>query len=230
MANALAWISGGAAAAFTPITPTSSLSWWHGDDFIPGADNPIWADRGVGNYTLTATAGTHIETGILDSLKYVIFIQSGANRMFNSSYTCSQPHTVVFLLNKDPTGNGENPNLAKFTNQLISGYASPLAWIYENAGSTVSSAATDLPSTWAVIEAVFNGASSEIRFNKTIVASGDAGSGTASGIQIGADGDFNNRLKANILDIATYSGVLSTSDRNDLYSYFQSTYPSAGLP
>src|SRR3546814_8815856 len=88
-----------------------------------------------------------------------------------------------------------------------------------------TSAGTNVP---ILIEGYFNGASSSLRGNSVVEASGDAGTQTLTGISVGARWDGAHFLNGDIAEIILVSGELTEADRVYLAIYAAQRYGFAG--
>jgi hypothetical protein len=97
-----------------------------------------------------------------------------------------------------------------------------------NAGTNfTSSGAVFFPDTTVVVGAVFNGTSSSIRADGSLLATASTTAGTAglnTGAQVGAARDGRNNFGGYISEVLYYSGTLSAGDLTALEAYLLSKW------
>jgi hypothetical protein len=131
---------------------------------------------------------------------------------FTNGGQLSQPFNVFAVAYKQISGRGYICD-GNDGNRMIIGQSSASeqrmysgVWLEESGGS--------YPNEWILRTALFDGASSEMRWNGSVVASGDAGSQNANGITIGASRDGSANLDGDIAIPAIIADpALSAADR-----------------
>lgn len=212
----------------------TGLQLWIQADAISGLANndPVttWEDSSSNNRDFTQATETNkplYKTNILNGLPGVLF--DGINDwMASTSFAVSVPHTifVVVKLISYTAGAG--------TARITADNDGSAAQIFLQADDDLAMySGTELGGNnqdfnAAQITAKFNGASSVLYRNGTLIASGNAGtSAIASGMNIGHDhnaSDGLHWLDGYFFELLIYSGALSDSDRGIVESYLRSKW------
>jgi hypothetical protein len=145
------------------------------------------------------------------------------DRLGTAAFTLAQPTTVFIVGKVGDSGtrvlydSNTNRNQVRIETQLARTFA----------GTFLSSASPTTGTTNPfLVKAVFNGASSSIRTNKTASASGNAGtSGMSGGLAIGISAPDNLfPFLGQIGEIITYDSVLSAGDITSVETYLSSKW------
>lgn len=174
---------------------------------------------GNGRHATQATAisqPTFTANG-LNSRSVLSFI--GTQRMTGSLTGLSQPFAKFVVARANDTG--ANKNVFSFTatvnNNSTSLYFSPTEAPSIYSGSIISSA-TPVTST-VVLSAIFNGASSQLYANGSLVASGNPGSSTYTGdYNLGAFSGGFDPMQGIIAEVLVYDGT-AASTRQQIERY-----------
>jgi hypothetical protein len=227
-----------AVSASTPsVNPTNivgypAISWWKGSDWYTNSGE-YWPDRGPGGYTLSqSTASAGITNSTMDSQGFVRFTGADYSYMSSSTYTSSQPHTLVYLIRFKQPSSASSPTLiiGKTSDEYTYTRGSTRGVALDGGSYNTGMDGLWTSNVWCVVETVWNGSSSQVYTNGVIVNTGNAGTATANGLNILASSDFTGQTVADLAEICTYKTNFSTGARASLYNYFKTNYPSASLP
>lgn len=163
---------------------------------------------------LRPTTGTRTQNGLN-------VLDHAADYLVIPSLTLAQPVTIALVAQRDGTsGNGY---LGTQTDGI--GGTSDRLTLVANSFNLTASAGTNLVygafgTSWCLIVAVYNGASSELYVNGSLVASGNAGTGinNARPMRLGrVDGsaDFDGGIGETLI----IPGAITSGDRSDLDTY-----------
>ncbi len=227
-------VSGGSGGG--GISPTNlgaaSLAWYDANtSYVTNTSVPTWTDLWTNHWDLTNRIANSTWPTMLavtpNGSNALCFSDAGATTLNSVNYTSSQPHEVCMALSiTNVTGNGPQFMMdggisGSFRN--IGYYPGGASQFELSAGGLVDSAGS-ITNKWFVINFVFNGASSKIYTNNVAGPTVDAGSGTASGLTIGSRYSDETNLKGAIAEIASYSAVLTTTQRSNLFYYMTNKY------
>lgn len=200
-----------------PAVPVSGMLAWYAADQITALSNggtvATWDDLSGNGYTMTTQAGTPVwDTNQQNGLPAVFFTSAYMKATIPS---LAQPLTVLAVL-KATGGSryfGSSGNV-----RLGNGTA---ADIY--AGVSLQGGA--IGTTFHVVTAQVNGASSLIRVDQTQTASGNAGTnnpGTA--IALGSEGDVNQEWAGYLCELLAYPSALDSTDIATVETYLGSKW------
>lgn len=221
-----------AAAGFNPTSVTGLVVWLKADA-ITGkvAADPIsqWDDSsGGGFHAVQATSNlqpTYQTATGPNSKPYVRFNPTTTPDYLESSPgSKSQPNTFFLVYRISTTvnfpcllasNNGTDRNQVYMQNQDLSFYA----------GAVQESGTVLADNTWAVVEAVFNGASSVLYLNGTSIKAADVGAGAEATLRLGADssalsGDGNQDMA----EVLFYNAAVSAGNRSNIRAYLGTKY------
>lgn len=96
------------------------------------------------------------------------------------------------------------------------------AWRYY--AGTSQSGGTDDTTTWHYNTGNFNGASSYLRVNGSVVTSANPGSNTFDGIYIGSDNSEAGLWSGDMAEVLVYNANLTTTDRDNIEAYLAAKF------
>ena len=183
----------------------------------------IWEDQ-IGGYDVLQATGANQPTAKRDILNHRAVWRFATNDYFQSAaFTAIPQPATIFVVNK------HNATI-KTDEKYFDGIASGNRWSFGHeattgkgslfAGSGILSAA-DLGTSFNVLTAIINGASSFIYKNGTQVATGAAGSHTLTGYSIGARYDGTLNLNGDIYAILVYTAALSSTNRQYIEAWLK---------
>jgi hypothetical protein len=162
--------------------------------------------------------------------KFVLTQNSGGNYatadglndyMKCSPFALSQPTTVYFVgsqvtwTNFDRLFDGDASNSADLEQNNLS----PVVALRSNVGALPATAGWTV-ATKAIIASIFNGASSALRVNQGVIATGNPGTGSPNGFTIGSVGaGTSNFSNIQISEILIYSGAHGVNEQNRVIQY-----------
>lgn len=222
------WALNGAIRPFDPLSVVGCKGWWRVDSgcnvSTDGAAIGILYDRsGNNNRLIESTNKPTYETSELNG--YAIARFDGVDDTLRAVYTHAQPITR-FIVAKQKT-----LTLSDYWLDGGGGVANTCA-IYVGSGTTTLSyrAGTAIDGgqitvdTWNVVSAVFNGATSKLRQEGIVTASGDPGSSAAGGMIVGCAGGLTQPANLDVAEVIDYSGVLSDADIANVTAYLCARY------
>lgn len=202
--------------AFVPSSVAGLIAWFRAD-LLTGLANadPIstWTDlSGNGNnLTASSTARPTYRTAVINGKAVARF--DGVNDYMTRTYgaALTQP-TTIFIVYKaatleqtviiDGLGSSRHSILTESGTNYLRMYA----------GTTIVGT-TAFTTAAAVVSATFSGAASDMRLNGTTIITGNPGSQTMSGINLGADPGFSYFFDGDIAEVLIYNSALSLADR-----------------
>lgn len=218
-------------APWSPEFLSGKLAWHNADDVAGDAGTAIarwenkWPERALGQ----ATAGARPTLQVVHGVNVLVF--DGGDTMSSvdgagasaSWASGSQPVTTVAFLAKTNGALAQTQTIvagvdgaAEQRVYVTSSAASPAStWVME--AGTVLNAAVNA-NQWAVVVAVFNGASSKIRVNG-VETTGASGAEQSSGLRVGRASSGSNNLVGQIAEVIVVSGVASTDTIADIEAY-----------
>jgi hypothetical protein len=84
--------------------------------------------------------------------------------------------------------------------------------------------------TWVVLDFLYNGANAVFWTNNVQAATGNAGVNGPNGITLAASGSLANSCNMTLQEMALWSASNAPPLRANIYNYWKTNYPSAGLP
>lgn len=185
-------------------------------------------DKSGNGRTASAAGGarpTLVTSGGPNDQPYMEF-DGTSDALTTSSFTISQPLSIMLVMNSDTWTNGERilDGVAADRCVLAQLGASPGHQLY--AGSAFACLTNITLAQWNVVMIEFNGASSRIRVNQgSVGASGNPGStGITDGVTLGAKWGPTAFCDVHIAEARYFSGALSTTDRAYLETYASDRY------
>jgi hypothetical protein len=224
--------------AAPPATAWSPTNVNNGNGVVAYWPNPtyywtgsIWTDVWLNHYNLTAPSANRPTTFSYGGATVLSFTSTAANFLTNLLYASAPPEEVVaFICVSNAYSTAEaffDSDNASLRN-VIFFQGSPNFEMY--AGSIVDTGTPAITNKFIMLDCYLSGgAGSYIQTNLVQVgASGNAGSGTMSGITIGGSGGLNNYYSnMKIAEAVIYNGAavpLTTANRSNLWNYFTNTY------
>jgi len=142
-----------------------------------------------------------------------------------AAFSLSQPETVYFVgqqVTWTATDNFFDGNGAD-SSVLEQNSTTPQLALRSSVGAAAANTGLAV-ATNAVMSAIFNGASSSLRVNRTIATTGNPGNTAANGYTLAsrADGTRNGNIRAN--EIAIYSVAATTAQQNAFINYAMSKW------
>lgn len=205
--------------AFSPTDLDLLKLWLKADSLSLSDGDPIasWTDSsGLGNHAMQATEAKKptYKVNIVNG-KPVVRLD-GVDDCVQATLTVAQPDTMFLVVKGDGTDNKHFID-AQTTRQLI-GVSGGVQVTY--AGTLLSG--TGNPTTFQILAALFNGASSQLWRNGTSIASGNAGASSIVDPSVGGYGAAT--MGGDIAEVLIYSSLLSDSDRRAVEAYLGSKY------
>lgn len=230
----------GSGSQWYPTNVGSVVAYYRGDTYYTNSGVPTMRDEWTNSWNLTAIYGSPADggtatTGSIDSQKYVHFVGTGGNgTLISSSFTNIQTCELVMLARFwGPFVNAayifcDTADNVDFT-ELVTGST---CGIQAQFGAfSCYGPYTIATNTWYVIDLVLKGASSTILTNNaTYKAASDAGTKNPSGFRLGGYTGYANLAQIDVAQAVWYGAELSSGDRNLVYNFFKTNYPSASLP
>lgn len=215
--------------AFSP-SQLSLLKVWIRADDVAGADGAAvsaWADQsGNGNNFAQGTGANQplIKHSILNGHKVVRF--DGSNDFMKTAAfgaALSQP-TTIFTVGKavgTAVAQTFHDGIAVGNRHLLQKTTTP-QWL-SNAGSSISGGTAD--DSFHVFSSVYDGANSAVYRDGTLVASGNAGAHTLTGVIIGARYDETaQRLNGDIAELIVVNRLMTNQERKQVSRYLGQKY------
>jgi len=134
----------------------------------------------------------------------------GAAYKMAASFTLAQPCTIIFAGNQRVWTTGKYILDGTSANTAAVDKITSTPDIALNAGSAVATNTHFTLAKYFAVAAVFNGASSSLTVNGSAATTGNAGSGTPSGLTIGADGGGANFGICQFQELLVYNAALDT--------------------
>lgn len=207
--------------SFGQITPAVHAFGWDYDaanSTHDGSLNLLTATDLSGNgRTLLAGVATPVwnATGSNSGKGCADFNGSLSQYMETAAFTLSQPH-AIFISAKRTVLNTDQymvDGRAQNTAALYTNVATPNLFAGTSLGATVNTAIN----TWYVYSAYYNDTSSQIAWNGASRHTGAGGSGSASGVRVGASGAPTAvPLFGSVRKIVGYTGSLSANDISNI--------------
>lgn len=224
--------SGGGAAAWNPAS-IAGLQLWLDASQITGLNDgdavATWTDASGNGWHATqstASARPTFQTGEING-KPVVRFDGVDDSILNATFAVSQPCTW-FVVVKTTGGHGVNRFIldavgAATDRQCLIYFPSTTKWnlyanlFFEESGTTGA--------TFKSIQAVFNGASSQIVVGGTTTTGNPGSSNLANGYRIGnAYGGTAFHFGGDIAEMGCYNSVLSGANLSALQSYLNAKY------
>lgn len=201
-------------------TGNSSARWDNLTIRLPANGDPLktWLDvSGFGN-SASQTTPTKQPTYKANYVNGRAAVEwDGSNDSLKASFTLIQPCTVVlavqvatWALNTYVCGGASAIN----TNDLYMSPTTPKVSLY--AGVDLAGSTGPTVGAWAVVSYELNGSSSTIRLNGTQIASGNAGTGTPTGITLGSDANGNSNGNVRFTRALVYGKLLPAAQLNKI--------------
>jgi hypothetical protein len=196
----------------------SPLGWWRGDSLAN--DGSTWADKSGNGYSLSPVNSPAVVSS-LNGRRGASFLAASSQSFARaSSPVVGQPLTMAFVaLAADPdsrtiggSNSGDSANIFYL--------AGPECAIYAGAGPI---GATLPVGSWRLYVAIFNGGSSAIYVDGTLLASGNPSTGGLAGFVVGA-GPFGTPFDGIIAEAAVWNKALDAGEIAALTSLFQTYY------
>jgi hypothetical protein len=204
------------------------LGWWKSDVGVTvSAGVSQWNDQsGNGNHLVQATGAAQPTRtlGAVNGLPSIDF--DGSDDSMGVTFAMAQP-TTVFLFASQTTwtifdvlldGNPTNGTM-----QILQNAVSPN--LEMRAGAALGPN-TNLPlTTFGLITAIFNGASSTLQVNNTAEVNGNAGASGGGGIRLGCRGDGGgNFANMRVLEAIVTGAVATSTERTNVRAYGSARY------
>lgn len=217
------------AGAFDPLT-LSPVLWLKADagtfqtsgGAAATADgDPVgeWQDQsGNANHMGQATAGLRpsLKLAIQNGLPVVRF--DGIDDYIAAAFALTQPEDVFAVFRPSSYGGTKrvwDGNAGNSMGLYQSGAAPELS-LYAGNGLAFSGPAT---SSFGLVQATYNGASSAARLNGGAATTGDAGAANAAGLKLATNGGVSLWLDVDFAEMLIFGAVLSAGDRANVETY-----------
>ncbi len=175
-----------------------------------------WDDKSGNNNDVTQATGTAqptTGTRTINSLNVIDY--DGSDQLANASLNFTQPITVYAVVETDLTDSASHSIIS---NTAWSAYLRMFSTsLNAFAGNTVSNAAGISTGQPFIVQAVFNGASSEVGRDGS-VTTGDAGTTSWTGTIIGHV-QFNKRWDGAIAEVIVVENTLTAQQKSDTETY-----------
>lgn len=211
-------------STFTPTnlpgTATTAVSWWVASDYTTNSTVGTWNSR-LGGYIATNATAASMPSRDANGLHF-----GGAAWLDSITYTQAQPHTIVAIYawtNASGTkvwmcsGVAGQPTLNQATAALSANAGTSATGFIRNA----------LTNKFMVVEALLDAANTRMWTN-TIpdVTATACGTATWTNIVFGAANSHSFNGLFSVLEVATYAGTFSSTDKSNFVYYATNTYPS----
>lgn len=204
----------------------SSLAAWYenGTGITPGSTF-TWSDSSGNGFNATqSTAAKQPTVNSTDShynnLKTLSFASASSQFLANTSSPSLGTCSCLVIGNTDGTatnqsycGSDSGAGIKVFNGASLTRIDSSAG---TTIGKTIQSASAANPH---ICIAIFNGASSAVYWDTSTASSGNAGSNTGTGNEIGASASGTNPLNGKILEVAWWTKALSTTEVGEMLNY-----------
>jgi hypothetical protein len=189
-----------------------------------------WNDQSGNGHNVTQSTGSKQPTLNASDSNYnyqstLSFASANAQVMLSSAWSNNQPTTIFVVGNMSGSNGGEaffDWTSTELT--IYNGNSGTHVVAYAGVGVSGTISSTSVPAAYA---AIYNTTSSSIYQNNSQIAlaTGDAGSSNGTGqMSVGALVGTVDFLNGKIAEMLVYSGVLSTSNIQQVFAYFGSRY------
>lgn len=138
--------------------------------------------------------------------------------MQTAGFTLNQPETVYFVGQQKSWASNRNLFDGLASNSALAQITStPQVEVYAGTGAAVTG--TWPLSTSAVITCVFSGASSALRVNRAVAATGNANTNNAGGFSVGASHSGSFMANTLVFEILVFNVAHSTAQQNQIIQY-----------
>lgn len=223
-------------ATFSPLDVAGLQAWYKADaGLLDGAGSPATVDgTAIGTWqdqsgnARHATQGTGakrpvLKVGAQNGLAGVRFDGVNPLALDAAGVVVSQPDTILVVANISGLSATLHTLVDGITGrQIIRSGSATQYEIYAGTSVLAAGAATGA----RLFTAVFNGASSLLRVDRSQVAAGAAGAnGTTGGIRLGlAQDNTTSPMLGDLLEVLYYNVSLSTTDRDNLETYLRTRW------
>lgn len=223
----LAAVAPAAASSWTPASLSGLVAWFDASDgstiTASGGNVTEWRDKS-GNARHLANAGTGPATGsrTLNSLNVLDF--PFFRVLTRASVTVSQPYTVAWAGAYDSTFGPSDATVAISLGETsaYAAYAAISQWRMFNGTVLGGGTANSSAHCWVSIA---NGSSSSVRIDGSAQATGNAGTGNGSRINLGAaSSTATASFDGYIGEVVISTGALSGTDLTNLESYLKTKW------
>lgn len=231
--------SGGGAPVFDPAT-LSLTAWNRNFGGLPWAGTASAGSSGSRSIPNGTSGSTTLDgSGVLTLNGSTQSVSDNGNAV--SAYLSASAYTLILLCRpKSPAA----PSVGIYDDKQI--WGSPgishhgLAWStsgvamwhFDGGARNVTPWVASAANTWAMIVGRYNGTNIETIVNggtPQSIASGNAASFGSGVFGLGLDYTSANFCQVDVAEVMAASTALSDPNLADILSYFQATYPSAGL-
>lgn len=213
----------------------TNLMNWHVADTIPragGSAVPDWQDAsGFSRHLQQSNSAKQplLIKNVLNGHAVVRF--DGVDdflQTINATGSVSQPATIILVLKQYASGGAQQIWIEGETGNIPLLYrfnATDQIDYWLGSGSDVSyHRGTSWPSPFVCVSLVANGNSSNIWENKTVKASGDAGSLLGVGLTLGSAFDGSLPAQIDVAEVIIYYRALNDTERNSVVDYLNAKY------
>lgn len=185
-----------------------------------GTNVSQWTDKsGNARHATQATANNQPAYSLASrNSKNTIVFDGSNDSLLTTSFTVSQPHSL-FVVGRRAVG-GVNQN---FTDGGASGRVAVYWANTDNwsmfAGTALTAPTGQSDTNWHVFAASFSTTSSSLRIDGTVMASGNAGTESYTGLRISGFSSTIALLNGSVAEILAYSGALSSLQISTVNKY-----------
>jgi hypothetical protein len=234
----LSLVHGGGVSQDTELSPplTDLIAWFRADLGVTDAGSgkvSSWDDQ-ANAFDLSQGSAGNRPTVVSDVINghSVIRFERDNSEFIDRALTpaLSQPFTVTAIV-AAVAGNADaglfDDGAGGNFRQVILEENGATAWrvsLFAGAGLNGGVGSNVAGGTFAWLELVFNGASSEIRVNNVQAVTGDAGSGSLTGIRLGRRHDDSLPIDGDIAELMVHNSVLDAGERTEMAAYILDRY------
>lgn len=184
-----------------------------------------WQDKSGNGRNLAQTDGTKkpsLKVSVKNTLNVVRF--DGVNDFLTATFSLSQPaiYFVVSKRNSLPSGSIVDIDGISTGGRMIVYSKSTGQWSMYAGSAEVFAGTRD--TSWHLHTAIFNDASSYRYVDNSQIATGNPGTNSVNGVNIGANNTGGENLTGDIAEILIYSGSISSSDRTKVSDYLNAKW------
>lgn len=222
-----------AAPTWYPTNVGTAISWYRADTFYTNGTTITVKDECSNAWNLTQATPSHgVYTNAMDGKAYLYFSKTDDySHLSNADLdNINQPWEVTMLCRiRSFTSNGKV--FYATTSSYYEDPGSGLERLELSSGGYMTGSYGYPTNLWVLMVVQGNGANSIIYTNNVIYKSDNAGTGKlGKGFHLGGQADFAGQGAIDIAQVVIYSPTNSAADRNTIYNYFKTNYPSASLP
>lgn len=179
-----------------------------------------WSDQsGSGNHVVQGTAALRptLQTNEVNGRPLLQFNGDWIQRTFGAAIP--QPYTIVIVRRINTIAGTTYLDAKTFFSTVMDNPAATNSPYRAYAGAALQTSGNIATTDWEVQTVVYNGASSTMRINGRVVATGNVGSGSMDGLTLGARADGSTTAHVDYTDVLVYNRIVNATDLLGLERY-----------